>query len=376
MKRWNIGWGAVASCNMKCAFCYSRHKRENCLTPGFDVWKKFVDDNHDLINTINYGTGENTLSKDWFRLVKYIRRHYPFIRQALTTNGYLSEAVKDEFCLSAFTEGIDEVDISLDFSDKALHNAFRGQERAFDWAINTLSLCQKSNKSSTIVFLGSRENIFPSNIDGLFNIAKKYGAILRMNIFRPTFGINDFSKKFIVDSETVVNILKHIYENYSILSIGDSFFSPLLTGIPRPDPSGNHSIRILADGSITPSTYLLENRYILANITKDNVLEELSRNNRLLELTTNILPEECKSCVYRNTCSGGVRDRRYLWYGSLAHKDPYCPGTFSETQTPVLKISRGNFVSIHEDYLPTIFFSPNRDKNISFSEKSIDEGHE
>ena len=366
MKRWNIGWGTVASCNMKCAFCYSRHKRENCLTPDFDAWKKFVDDNHDLINTINYGTGENTLSKDWFRLVKYIRSNYPSIRQALTTNGYLSESVKDGFCLRAFAEGIDEVDVSLDFSDKALHNAFRGQERAFDWAINTLSLCQKLNKSSTIVFLGSKENIFPDNIDGLFNIAAKYGAILRMNIFRPTFGINDFSKRFIVDFETVVDILKHIYENYSILAIGDSFFfSPLLTGIPKPDLSGNHSIRILADGSITPSTYLLENCYVLTDITKDTVLEKLSRNSRLLELTTNILPEECESCVYRKACSGGVRDRRYLWYGSLAHKDPYCPGAFAKIQTPILKVSRGNFVSVHEDYLPTIFFSPNRYNDIS-----------
>ena len=363
MKKWNIGWGAIASCNMKCAFCYSKHKRENCLVLGFDIWKKFIDDNHELINSINYGTGENTLSKDWFSLVKYIRTNYPTIRQALTTNGHLSEAVKDEFCFEVFKVGIDEVDVSLDFSDKARHNAFRGQNRAYDWAINTLSLCQSMNKPSTIVFLGSKVNIFEDNIDGLFEIASKYNAILRMNIFRPTSGINEFSQKFILDFERIVSILKYINQNYSILSLGDSFFSPLLAGIPRPDPSGSNSIRILADGSITPSTYLLDNRYILANITESSVLKKLDSTHRAIELTTNILPAECASCVYRDTCSGGVRDRRYLWFGSLEHKDPYCPEIFTKLQQPSLHVVRGNFTSVHEEYLPTIFFSPIRKNN-------------
>ena len=26
-KKWNIGWGTVSACNMKCEFCYSKTRR-------------------------------------------------------------------------------------------------------------------------------------------------------------------------------------------------------------------------------------------------------------------------------------------------------------------------------------------------------------
>ena len=58
-----------------------------------------------------------------------------------------------------------------------------------------MELCYKYGKSSTIVFLGSKVNINKENIDGLFNIAKDYNAILRMNMYRPTEGIDDISKE-------------------------------------------------------------------------------------------------------------------------------------------------------------------------------------
>ena len=99
MKKWNIGWGTVSHCNMNCQFCYSKHKRKDSKDLKYNDWIKFIDENHSKINSINYGTGENTLDETWFDLVAYIRRNYPQIRQALTTNGHLSEAVKKEKCM-------------------------------------------------------------------------------------------------------------------------------------------------------------------------------------------------------------------------------------------------------------------------------------
>ena len=359
LAKWNVGWGTVAKCNMNCKFCYSRENRRNAIGVGFDDWKKFIDDNHSEINSINYGTGENTLDKNWFRLVKYIRRQYPHIRQALTTNGHLSKAVADdEACLESFVDGIDEIDVSLDFCDRARHNEFRGQPSAYDWALETFALCQKFGKRTTLVFLGSRANIFEKNIDGLFEIAARYDAILRMNIFRPTLGIDEHSKKFIIERETIVNILKYIAQKHRILSMSDALFSPILTGIARHDPSGHRSIRILSDGSITPSTYLLTPNYVIANIREEHVLERLTDDARLRGIMTNVLPQECEPCAYRNSCAGGVLDRRILWYGSLQRRDPYCPGAFAVMRTPIIKISGARFESVHEDYLPTIFFAP------------------
>ena len=75
---------------MNCEFCYSRFKREHVNDLNYEDWLMFINNNHDWINSINFGTGENSLSNDWFKLIDYIRKYYPEIRQAVTTNGYLS----------------------------------------------------------------------------------------------------------------------------------------------------------------------------------------------------------------------------------------------------------------------------------------------
>lgn len=90
----------------------------------------------------------------------------------MTTNGYLSKAIDNAFCKEAFIKAIDEVDASLDYCDSEKHNEFRGQSEAYQWAVNTLKLCQQYGKAATIVFLGSQKNISRDNIDGLFVIEK------------------------------------------------------------------------------------------------------------------------------------------------------------------------------------------------------------
>lgn len=360
MKKWNIGWGTVSRCNMKCKFCYSQQNRSTCIDLKFSDWIKFVDENSSKIGTINYGTGENTLSDDWFRLVEYIHMHYPDIRQALTTNGYLSEAVKKEKHLRIFQDAIDEIDISLDFFDAHKHNELRGQPEAWKWAVNTLKLCYEHHKPATIVFLGSQQNLTNENIRGLFQIAEQYQAILRMNMYRPTLGINELSKKFIAPYTDIIKSLEYISEHYSVLSLNDALFSTIFTNHTVSDPSGDKSIRILADGSITPSTYLIKEDYIVANIKESNVLEKLEQSHVLEQIVNMVIPEECSQCIYKNKCQGGVYDRRYLWFGTLDRKDPYCPGIFTEENHKKFRLSGQAFSSVHDGYLPTMFFAPKR----------------
>ena len=166
MRKWNIGWGPVSHCNMECQFCYSKYRRKDIKDLKYKDWKKFIDQNQAYIASINYGTGENTLDRDWFRLTDYIRVNYPEIRQALTTNGYLSEAVKNKEHLDIFIRSLDEIDVSLDFSDEEKHGELRGQPKAYQWALKTLELCQTYAKQATMVFLGSKVNLYKENIMG------------------------------------------------------------------------------------------------------------------------------------------------------------------------------------------------------------------
>ena len=360
MKKLSVGWGPISACNMNCQFCYSRHKRIGDADLGYNDWVKFIDENNKEITAINYGTGENSLSVDWFKLVEYIRTKYPHIRQAVTTNGHLGTMVKKyNWCMNVFREGIDEVDVSLDFADETKHNVFRGWQHAYKNALETLALTQEYHKPTTIVFLGSKQNVYKENIDGLFGVAKHFNAILRMNIFRPTYGINDKSKKFIISRDAIIETVKYIANTYQVLAINDSYFSSILTGCAVEDPDATESIRILSDGSITPSTYLIENNYIMANIKDEAVLSNKNVRNNLMNITEKIIPLECSGCIYEKTCSGGVYDRRYLWYGTLKRKDPYCNGVIhKDVLNYNIRVSNKNFDSIHDGYLPTIFFTP------------------
>ena len=70
-----------------------------------------------------------------------------------------------------------------------------------------------------------------------------------------------------------------------------------------------------------------------------------------------VLPEECEGCKYQNTCAGGVFDRRFLWYGTLNQRDPYCPVRLGhKLPETYFKTTKTNRVSVHDDYLPTLFF--------------------
>lgn len=358
-QKWNIGWGTVSLCNMKCKFCYSRSKRDEKQDLIYDDWIKFIDENHDLINSINYGTGENSISNEWFMLIDYVRTNYSTIRQAVTTNGYISKAMKDNpWKMEVVNRAIDEFDISLDYANLEKHSEFRGQRDAGVWAIDTLDYCQKQNKEATIVCLGSKCNMFMENVEGIFDIAAQYKTKVRINIYRPTEGVNEFSKQFIWEPKELVDILYRISEKYSVLAISDALFSNILTNKSEEDPSGIDSIRILPDGSITPSTYLISENFVIGNIRKKNVLSNLAESKVLAETVQEVIPEECKNCMYKGKCKGGVLDRRYLWYGNLYNKDPYC--IFDVESMKKIHVSNEHFVSVHYGYLPTMFFSPNK----------------
>lgn len=358
-KKWNIGWGPVSACNMNCAFCYSKTKRKVSKDLGIKEWIRFIDENYQNINSINYGTGENTLDSNWFELIAYIRSKYPNIRMSLTTNGYLSEAItKNSFFYRAFIDCIDEVDVSLDFAYEDSHNKFRGQPKAYGWAIDTLKLCQSTNKRATIVFLGSEENISKEQIDGLFKIAAQYGTILRMNIYRPTDGINSFTSRFIMKYQTIIDALRYISNKYKIIALNDTLFSSILTNETVADPSGDLSIRVLSDGSITPSTYLIKGEHIVGNIIEPHILLSLEERMSQKPIIARHIPTECNNCIFSQTCAGGVYDRRMLWYGTLDHKDPYCPQTFFDYPEEKIIVAPEIFESVHDGYLPTIFFKP------------------
>lgn len=362
MRKFNIGWGITNACNMNCKFCYSKETRVSTNDCSYNEWKNFVDDNHKYIDSINYGTGENSISNDFFKFISYVRTNYPNITQSLTTNGYISERVsKSNELYNIYKNCIDEIDVSLDFCDKEKHNYFRGQPKAYDWAINTLKMLKEDNKKATIVFVGFEDTMKTDNIDGLFSIAKEYNALLRLNIYRPVSESKEINDNFILSYNTLMNTLEYINKNYQIVTLSDVLLGNIYSENKNiVENTGINSIRILADGSICPSTYLITEDYRSKyNIRQKDVLSNL----KFEEFEEAPIPLKCINCAIKNSCKGGVYDRRILWYKTLDERDPYCPyENNDDINKSKFTISKTNRVSVHDGYLPTMFFKNKGDK--------------
>ena len=355
--KYNVGWGLTNVCNMNCEFCYSKETRRITDELKIEDWKKFIDENYDNIESINYGTGENVILDEFFYFVDYVRTNYPLITQSLTTNGYLYERVKNnsEF-YDIYKRSIDEVDVSLDFIDEKKHSKFRGQPKAYNWAINTLNMLKKDNKKATIVFVGFNETMTKENIDSLFEVAKRYNALLRLNIYRPVSENKEINERFILDYKVLKAMLEYIGNNYKIVSLSDVLLGNIYCNdLNIKENTGIDSIRILPNGDICPSTYLIGETYRKKyNIKDKNILSKI----RFDEFIEAKIPLECDNCIIKEKCRGGVFDRRILWNKTLDKRDPYCPfENNDDLNKPKFKILKKDRVSVHDGYLPTMFFT-------------------
>ena len=98
--------------------------------------------------------------------------------------------------------------------------------------------------------------------------------------------------------------------------------------------------------------------YVLGNIKDKSILESLENNSTLTTVINDTIPNECNECLLKEKCRGGVADRRYLWGGSLECRDPYCISPVVTKIEPIITEERKDFSSVHDGYLPTMFFRP------------------
>ena len=358
---WKIGWGISNRCNMRCRFCYSRKaRREPNYEQMIQKGLKFILHNKYRIDSINFGTGEPTVEQELFSLCDAIRREAPHISIGITTNGTLAEAVKDPYCLEVFKSCIDDVDISLDYGSPDEQDQSRNYKGAFDLAVRTLALCREYGKNASIVNALHKYNGTVENIDALMRLARLYSTSLRINIYRPT---TDFD--FVLSYERLKEILIHLIHNYEIESLADPLFASLFHApCEAGDPVARSSFRIIPNGYITPSTYLLEQDWRTCRIDEVENIDDLHQYDSFRSILNAPLPESCRDCPLKDQCLGGVIDRRWLWYHDLSENDPYCPlrndGDLDWTVLsgePVFSAEKKSFV--HDGYLPTLIFGPN-----------------
>jgi len=277
--------------------------------------------------------------------------------QALTTNGYLAPALERRADREQVLAALAEVDVSLDFCDAGRHNAWRGHPQAHTWAVRTIGLCRQAGIRTTIVVLGHDETLAVENLERIFDYAAALGCFVRINILRPSGDLTLGPLSY----AGLQRALDYALGRHRVVALSDPLFAALVLGERVEDASGRTSLRILPDGAITPSTYLVTSEWQRGHISTAHLDTEAFAHALAVDSVPGILPAACEGCEVAVQCGGGALDRRVLWYRTLHERDPYCPYRHGETPAdwrPVGIPRRASGPRIHDGYLPTLIFAP------------------
>lgn len=368
----NIGWTLGNDCPYRCKHCYSMSARDK----GMDLSTEIIDTVIEQLKrlkpkTINLGGNEPLFTNGIDpkkSLLPYILRQITKnnIDVGLTSSGitvvYLSENHSDEFKL------LNDIDVSIDSPYENEHNDNRGKN-IFHLALKALETCASNNIERTIIMCAMNWNFKEDRIRALVNLAKSYGANIRINSLRPT------EKKHM----KLVPSFEQYYEGFSLLMElcePVDLTDPILSGVTKNQkskrcPCGRTSFRIHSitpDGKIPISPCVYLHDYKVGNLVVDDIFELInSRQFKAFRIRNKNpdLIEGCKDCNIINLCGGGCAARAYLYNAntagtkSLFVRDPFCfkdvTVNYDFPQNPTI-LDEAHLV--HKDYLCTWIGQP------------------
>lgn len=352
LPKWSVGWGLTARCNMTCKFCYSAVTRSG-LAAVPDVPEKialgFIRRHVSRISSVNFGLGEATLHPAFVSIVGELRRLAPSVRVAVTTNGHIARlAVESPEMLHC----IDEVDVSLDYCSPDAHDQSRGHPGAFRQALAAIDVCRSSGCQVSVVMIGTAATLALENVAGLVELCRSREVDLRVNLLRP----RTRSSLSCHERSGVWRGLSYLAEHASSSQCSDQLLAPFVGHVPVAAVENGRSVRLLPDGSASPSTFLLGAGWLTSDVLSegfrdlDALLE--SKPFRLFRGLTP--PKECSECSFVSTCGGGAPDRRWLHVAGQDAPDPYCPRVYPvETEVAPRQCSSSPGGNVHIGYLPT-----------------------
>jgi MoaA/NifB/PqqE/SkfB family radical SAM enzyme len=314
-----IGVGLTNRCNLNCDHCYSRKMAERSFS--LDDAKKILSA-FPFLKSVNFGTGESILNNQFEEIVDLFQSKG--VKLAITSNGLSVNKMKEETLVK-----FDDVDVSIDFPIKELHDRWRKKEGLFDDAVRAIERCKKFNINVSIVSV-----LMANNYDSFRKFKQlldKYDVNLRINLYK---AVN--KDEFTPSYEQFWEAIKVMSENFEVVSCSEPILSLFWDEIADGSKCGN-SVRIHPDGSISSCVYVRDN----------GGRDEFNANKK-------IPPKLCEGCVVLKKCLGGCYGRRVV-ENRQELPDMFCP-FFNKKKIPeiVFKKYAGGKELIHSSYLCTI----------------------
>ena len=348
-----IGWG-FGRCNMNCQHCYNASQK-HLINYRLEDLKKIADKIClQNITDINFGTVEFLVNPNALKIAQYIKTKYPRVKLGLTTNGYSVAYMQQKALKKLFHD----IDVSIDFPEAKRHNSFRRHPLAWQWAIKSLSICQKLNIERSIVncVTAKTKN---RDIIALLKLAKKYQASLRINWFRPT---GRGKQELCIKAQRFWQIIYLLARHSSFEGLSDPLLKTFLSNHHHTHPCscGWISARIQQDLTVTPCVFLKGKDWDSGHILRADLNKIYKHKN--FKLIRSRQPAQCLRCHYYKSCQGGCASRALLQSKSLNRPDAYCPMADQKTMKLIEKIKKILVITqsnkVHCGYLCTLIVKP------------------
>jgi AdoMet-dependent heme synthase len=301
-------------CNLNCNHCffYSSKERRELSYISLSKIKKIIDKISTAnIPIITLSGGEPFTRKDILKVIRYANKKK--ISVIINTNSTLL----NEDIIKKLKKTRCSIHLSLEGSRSNIHDSIRGRGN-FSKILNSVNLIRKNNILFQINFTINKKNFY--EINKMYGIAKMLGAqnLLITPITR--VGIGKHQKQYSLNFghifllKTYILLKKRYINRFSKKS--DPYIH-LLNCV-------NHSsIHIGCSGDINQCLQI-PTLLSFGNIFKQNILEIWYSKEYTQSLNLNLLGEPCKSCFFKQGCSGGCRAESYARTGDYYSGNKYC----------------------------------------------------
>jgi radical SAM protein with 4Fe4S-binding SPASM domain len=308
-----ISWNVTLQCNLKCSHCYINAKETNLVEElSTDAAKMLI---HQITEVsrplLILSGGEPLLRNDIYEIIRYGADRG--LKMGMGSNGML---IDDEVAKKLKDAGMWTVAISLDSSDPARHDTFRGVKGCWNRAVNAIKTLKKAGIEVQVNCTVTRQN---------------YHEIKDIVALAESLGVDNFHLFFLVPTgrgSDLHDITPEMYEEMIKSTLANTSESKLnvkpscapqfmrvskeqgvdMSRWVRGCMAGLYYCRIYPSGEVTPCPYMPVS---LGNI-REKSFKDIWFNSEIFRSLRDFtqLKGKCGVCEYNDLC-GGCRARAY-----------------------------------------------------------------